>query len=156
MRIVTRIAATAVLIHVLIDRGACQTPGSPLSVKRVVAFEYPPFARMADLQGRVELVASITPDGSVGEVEVMSGAEPLATPAKTNLKKWRFNACESKENACKVRVVFSYILSGKCSPSTQCPTEFVADLPDRVEVKSKTFDSLIPEGGKTSHQNSSK
>src|ERR1700735_379200 len=126
----------------------CQEPKPPPPApRRVVGMEYPWFARMAALQGSVELAATITPDRSVGKIQVLSGPGPLATPAIENLSKWKFTPC----GRCEARFVFSFALAGKCKIS-HCPTEFVVDFPDKVTVKSQTFDSAVYEegNGKTS------
>jgi hypothetical protein len=129
-------AIAAVMILPGGPAGWCQTPDASYSVQRVVGLEYPWFARMAALQGNVRLVARIMSDGTVGAIDVSSGPEPLATPAKNALNKWRFSPCPSQARGCQIEVLFSFILSGTCAVGSQCPTEFQVDLPDRVQVKS--------------------
>ena len=137
-------ALCAVVAFSLVSAGSSQTAGPAVCVKRVVAMEYPSLARMAFLQGNVELVAEISRDGKVEGIRVASGPEPLAVPAKETLSKWRFSGCGSGRDECELRIMFSFVLSGTCSVASQCTTEFAADLPDRVQVKSKTYDSVIP------------
>lgn len=120
-----------------------QISQSGLAVKRVVGMEYPWFARMAVLQGTVELMATISRAGEVERIRVVSGAEPLATPAKETLSKWRFTACDSQTSECEARFVFLFVLDGSCSVSSHCPTDFAVDLPDKITVKSRVFDSPV-------------
>jgi len=133
-------AACAALAIASAGVGICQTPHEPICVKRVVATEYPAFARMADLQGKVVLEAAISDEGTVAHVEIVSGHPLLATAARDTLLRWRFSACRRQDEACKIKVAFSFVLSGTCTLGSVCPTEFVADLPDRVDVKSKRWD----------------
>jgi len=119
-----------------------QAPQTEPAVKRVVGLEYPWFARMGGIQGTVELAATISQEGTVIGISVVSGPEPLATPAKDSLSKWRFTACTSPSAECKTKLVFLFVLAGTCKIS-HCPTEFEVDLPDKVRVKSKIFDSPI-------------
>ena len=116
-------------------------------MKRVVAMEYPPLARMGVLQGNVVLEAAISDEGTVAHIEVVSGPAPLATAARDALLRWRFAGCKGQDKACEIKVVFSFVLSGTCVLGSNCPTEFVADLPDRVEVKSKKWDRPIVDRG---------
>ena len=118
------------------------------AVKRVVGMEYPWFARMARLQGTVTLAATILRDGTVGGIQVASGPEPLATPSKETLSKWRFTGCASSSDECVIRVVFSFVLKGSCGDSTRCSSEFQMDLPDQIQITSQVFAKLLYDGRK--------
>jgi hypothetical protein len=89
------------------------------------------------------LEAAISDEGEIAHIEVVSGPAPLATPARDALSRWRFTGCKRPDKACGIKVVFSFVLSGTCAVGSYCPTEFVADLPDRVEVKSKKWGGPI-------------
>ena len=55
---------------------------------------YPEKARKRGISGSVELKVSIHPDGTVGEIEVLSG-DPLLTPAAiAAVRQWRYELCE--------------------------------------------------------------
>lgn len=123
--------------------GFGQAPQPGVSAKRIVGMEYPPFARMAVLQGKVELAAAISPDGTVKSIRVLSGPGPLASPAKETLSKWLFLGCGSQASECEVRFVFTFVLSGACTPGARCPTEFQVDLPDKVLVKAAAYNAVI-------------
>src|SRR5260221_226744 len=101
--------------------------------------EYPWFAMMARLEGTVEMLATVMPDGIVREIQIISGPEPIATPSKQNLLKWRFVGCASTDG-CKVKFVYAFVLEGRCGASSRCLTEFQVDLPDHVQVKFPVFD----------------
>jgi len=112
-----------------------QTASNELRVKRIVSVEYPRIARLAYVQGNVELIASISQDGSVLGIRNVSGSAYLDQAAKDGLTKWLFTGCSSG-SLCEIKIVFSFvILEGRCedSPSSQ----FEADLPDHVTIKSK-------------------
>jgi hypothetical protein len=100
---------------------------------------------MAGLQGTVELAAKLSPAGEVRQISVVSGPEPLTTPAKLTLSKWEFLPSGSQPAEFTVTFVFSFILDGSCNIS-HCPTDFIVDLPNRITVKSKVFDSPMVEG----------
>ena len=51
---------------------------------------YPPMARQFNIEGGVDLEATITEDGSVGEVNILNGNPVLTKPAVEALKKWKF------------------------------------------------------------------
>jgi len=137
------VAACAVLAFAGAGAGTCQTPQEPICVKRVVAMEYPALARQAVLQGNVVLEGAISDEGVIAHIEVVSGPAVLASAARDTLLRWRFAGCKGQDKACEIKVVFSFVLSGTCALGSNCPTEFVADLPDRVEVKSKKWDGPI-------------
>ena len=101
-------------------------------------------ARMARLEGTVSLTAAILSDGTVGKVTVLSGPEPLSTPAREDLSRWLFESCHSSDGTCVVNVIFSFALRGTCTDSPRCPTEFQVDLPNKVLVTSRVFDRILP------------
>lgn len=136
------------LLICLVSSVIGQTATSKAAVKRVVGMEYPWFARMAALQGTVELVANLSRAGEIGQIHVVSGPEPLATPAKQTLSRWQFTACKSEGDDCTMKFVFLFILDGSCSVSSHCPTDFTVDLPDKITVRSKLFESAMV-GGQT-------
>ena len=105
--------------------------------------DYPMMARMAQLQSTIVLTATILPDGSVGAIQSEPGPVILIEPAKKTLSKWRFTGCPSSSVDCRTRLVFSFVLSGTCTESPRCPTEFQVDLPDHVTVTSQVYDKLI-------------
>jgi hypothetical protein len=120
-----------------------QSVPSELRVKRVVGIEYPWFARMAVLQGNVELIATISQDGVVEKISVASGAPILAGPAKEAMSKWLFSGCESQSSGCEVKTTFSFTLSGVCGSGACCPTELQFDLPNKVSVKSTSAHAVV-------------
>jgi hypothetical protein len=123
--------------------GASKPPQCELTLTRVVGLEYPWFARMAFLQGAVELVATISPAGNVVKIRTASGPEPLANPAREALAKWQFAGCVSRSSDCEVSFEFTFELSGTCEVGTHCPTEFQVDFPAKVSVRSKAITGAI-------------
>lgn len=114
------------------------------AVQRVVSMEYPPLARMAHLQSEVKLRARISSDGTVDGIVVISGPEPLATPARQDIAKWHFSGCLSSVADCTIEIDFSFVLEGTCSDSPRCATDFQVDLPNKVLVKSQVFGKVLP------------
>ena len=107
---------------------------SGVVVTRVVAMDYPWFARHNDMQGTVEVTATIK-EGLATNMRVAPGPPPaLADPAKETLAKWRFTGCSE----CEVKFVFTFVLRGVCNAlPDRCPTEFEVDLPGKITAKSK-------------------
>jgi TonB family protein len=146
MRLIERVCVAVVVTFVSVTApgiGCCQTPQRQVSIKRVVAMEYPSLAQVARIQGRVVVAATISTEGAVVGVRVISGEGPLAFAASETLSRWRFGGCEERSKGCEVRVTFSFVLSGTCTVGSKCPTEFVVDLPDAVQVKSGVWDRPI-------------
>jgi|WetSurMetagenome_2_1015567.scaffolds.fasta_scaffold1918790_1 outer membrane biosynthesis protein TonB len=62
--------------------------------KRIVGMNYPNIARMANLQGTIQLKCIVETDGSVKSVEFQKNAESPSSPeilisaATENIKKW--------------------------------------------------------------------
>lgn len=139
-------ASTVVLAMALAlaTRGSPQTLRAEPAVTRIVSMEYPAFARMAMLQGTVTLRANVLPDGTPGEVTVLSGPEPLATPARQDLLMWRFARCPSSADNCVLDFAFSFVLSGTCTDSPRCATEFQVDLPGKIRVSSQAYGKVLP------------
>jgi periplasmic protein TonB len=52
--------------------------------------QYPDLARMIHLQGTVYLRAIIATDGTVRQLEVISGNQMLANPALQAVRQWRY------------------------------------------------------------------
>jgi Gram-negative bacterial TonB protein C-terminal len=106
--------------------------------------EYPVLARLAFLERTVDLVATISREGTVVAVRVMSGPPVLATPAKETLSKWRFTGCASPTGQCEAKLVFSFVLlPGSCTSGSHCPSEFEVDLPDKVLVRAQPFKAIV-------------
>jgi hypothetical protein len=135
--------ACVVAVVVLTPSWMGQTPAPQLCVSRIVSIEYPHFAKMAAMQGTVEVAATVSPAGTVTATRRVSGKEILAAAAAHNLSQWRFRGCD-QQSGCEIKVIFSFVLSGSCYVGTDCPTEFEADLPGKVQVTSKSFVSDRP------------
>lgn len=134
------ISILAVLLPLCARSSEAQIASPHVAVKTVVAMDYPWFARMAVLEGTVELKATILPAGTVEKVRIISGPSPLAQPTKETLSKWLFTGCTTP--TCEIRVVVSFTLSGSCYASENCPVQFEADLPGIVRVKAKRIHAI--------------
>ena len=98
-------------------------------VKHLIGMDYPRVARFARVQGNVELIASVSPTGTVRDIRATSGPGLLIQPTKDVLMRWTFDGCDSPQG-CQIRIVFSFTLTdGPCvvTGSGSSPTEFEAD-----------------------------
>jgi len=116
-------------------RGARTADCDPTFTK-VIALEYPPFARAAYLQGRVELLATVSARGDVIQIQTLSGPPPLSNPARDTLSKWKFANCTSRVDNCQARFVFVFELKGAYPVGARCPTAFEADSSGTINVTS--------------------
>jgi TonB family protein len=110
---------------------------------RIVGLQYPRLAWIAAVQGRVELQATISDQGSVTEVSLISGHALLVDAARGSLRQWRFKTCTPSSARCTAKVAFNFVLdSGSCDYS-QCPNDIQIDLPGTVTIKSKHAPPMI-------------
>lgn len=145
----TGAVSRVLMMLLLLERAAVCEPQQPqLALKRVIGIDYPWFARMAVLQGDVELIATISTEGTVTRVRIISGDEPLATPAKATLSRWQFTGCTSKQKECEARFVVSFVLNGSCA-SENCPSTFEVDFPGKIMVTSKRIGHVMTDANKT-------
>ena len=118
-------------------------------LRRVVSMEYPPAARVFQLQGEVLLTAEVSEDGDVKRVDVRRGPPLLASPVKDVLSQWKFAPRHVSPGACQVSIKVNFALKGTCQRGTWCPTTFEVDFPPGGEhgpVGTVTLTSKVPEG----------
>ena len=75
--------------------------------------QYPEEARQQGIQGPVVLDVYISPEGAVNDVHLVSGPPPLAEPALTAVKQWRFKPRKQKGQAVpmQTRITLNFRLS---------------------------------------------
>lgn len=112
------------------------------SPKRIYADRYPLLAHLANIEGEVKLVATVSPQGTVQSVLVASGAGLLAGPAEAMLSKWIFEPCEAVGN-CESNVIFRFVLEAGTCGKTECPAEVQVDLPATVTIRSKHRSAIV-------------
>jgi TonB family protein len=66
------------------------SPQAAQSVSKSVAPDYPLLARQMKVQGAVNLQALISRDGTIQEIQILSGPNILATAAREAVRQWRF------------------------------------------------------------------
>jgi TonB family protein len=66
------------------------SPQTAQSVSVSVAPDYPLLARQMKVQGAVSLQALISRDGTIQELQILSGPSILATAAREAVKQWHF------------------------------------------------------------------
>jgi TonB family protein len=103
----TTLPAKTSAIHVDVDSGAMSSGGAPTaptgtadrmqlspqttqSVTVSVPPDYPLLARQMKVQGAVSLQALISRDGSIQELQILSGPGILAAAAREAVKQWHF------------------------------------------------------------------
>ena len=107
----TSVPARSNAIHLDVDSGVASTPAEPPAAPRPVASaadrvqmspqtaqtvtvsvppDYPLLARQMKVQGAVILQALISREGSIQELQIVSGPGILATAAREAVKQWRF------------------------------------------------------------------
>src|SRR6266403_5455270 len=107
----TNVPAKSNAIHLDVDSGATSSaPGAPVSTTTVVSAgdhvqlspqtaqsvsvsvppDYPLLARQMKVQGAVKLQALISRDGTIQELQILSGPSILATAAREAVKQWHF------------------------------------------------------------------
>lgn len=70
--------------------GARVTPQAAQNVSLAVPPDYPLLARQMKVQGVVSLQALIAKDGTIQELQILSGPEILAAAAREAVKQWHF------------------------------------------------------------------
>lgn len=79
------------------------SPGRPLVLIKQVAPVYPELARKARQQGTVRLAATISEDGTVGELRVISGPPLLVEAAIAAVKQWIYKPTRLNGNPIAAR-----------------------------------------------------
>ena len=128
---------------VVVSLSAQNRDAPPPALTRIVALEYPTFARIAGIQGRVEMIAVVSPEGRVKKVDILSGPEPLFHAVTETLEQWRYEPCDAVSGRCTVKIVFSFTLKGLCDPQERCPSEFVIDLPESIAIRAKQLRAIV-------------
>lgn len=141
-KLVFVIAEILALSSMLLSVAKAQQPTAEASPTRLVSLSYPRLAHLAGVQGRVELVANISSNGTVQKVQVISGDSILAKAATESVLRWHFAGCNANVRECQAKMVFIFVLSGECD-ITSCPSEVQFDLPGTVTVRSHLPHAII-------------
>ncbi len=91
----------------------------------------------------MELNVRVSKAGGVKDIQIISGAEPLALAAKAALLNWQFTGCTSEKGECEARFLVSFVLAGSCSASENCPSTFEVDLPGKITVTAKSIRAIV-------------
>ncbi|HEY1270900.1 MAG TPA: energy transducer TonB [Terriglobales bacterium] len=105
----TAIPKVATPQRVRVSQGVSQG----LLIKRVQP-NYPPLARQARIQGQVVLQAEISKDGTIQNLQLISGHPMLAPAAIEAVKQWRYKPylLNGEPVAVETQVVVNFTLSG--------------------------------------------
>jgi outer membrane biosynthesis protein TonB len=89
----------------------------------MVGLKYPTMAHLAGTQGKVELEAIVSSDGTVKKANALSGPPLLADWMKVALKDWRFSGCSPNAGTCRYKVTFVFeMMTGICN-LPHCPND---------------------------------
>lgn len=115
--------------------------GEPLTPIHIEPIDYPRFALVALVQGRVELQAHVSSDGDVLGIGVKSGHPLLVQAARESLTRWRFAPCSGGDITCKLVVSFVFVIKGDCP--NRCKAEFIIDRSNQVTIRAKRPPPMI-------------
>ena len=115
--------------------GSLHAQGYKWQVKTLHGLDYPPFARSAIIYGTVELLLTISDDGSVGNAEVRKGGSILAAAARANALTWRFEkVADGNSGVDQVTLIYEFKYNFDCD--TTCPASaFSFEYPNRITVE---------------------
>jgi len=128
------------LALVLLASGGVPDQGRSLGLVRLNCPTYPHLARLANVQGDVQLRARVSIEGKLLTVKVLSGAPVLAEYSRENLLTWEVTPVGEEA---ELDFVFSYRL--------RAPSEYY-DPPPTVVLESVTHVTItsslpLPSGG---------
>jgi len=96
---------------------------------------YPPLARMAKIEGSVEVEAEIDPSGRVRQATARGGSRLLQNYSKGSVEKWRFGCLGTPTSFPIVHtIVFTFRLEKEPKSYRGWTVDF--DLPGRIEIVS--------------------
>ncbi len=114
--------------------------------KRIVGMDYPHIARGARIEGKVEVVCTLNPDGSVAFVKVTEGPNPILVRAvKENALKWTFMAGSITGQLPEtITLVYTFKMEKKvsqpmdASASPNSPgRQFIYEYPSSIKINSE-------------------
>jgi TonB family protein len=120
---VVLVPATAIAVRAFPLEGSA-VPAAPDQIKvggkvmqkklvHKVAPVYPPLAKQAQIQGTVRLQAVVAPDGSIKDLQVISGHPLLIPPSEEAVRQWRYEPTLLNGNPVEVvtQIDINYTLS---------------------------------------------
>ena len=141
-----RFALCSVLIVVWSLLAANDKTAQQWVPKRIVGMDYPHLARAARIEGLVQVVCSINPDGSVASARVTGNPNPiLAKAARENAFSWTFmGASGGGQSREAVTLVYSFKMEKKIfqpmdptEPVHHPAREFIFEFPFMVKISSE-------------------
>lgn len=115
--------------------GQVEPPDTEVYVRRFVVEEYPNIARLAWLQGTVQMEVHIDKSGNVSEATAVNDADPiLAIWALSSVKQWTFGHPTSLP--AKLTISFHYSFKGE-SVDLSGLTNISTKLPYEVNIRTK-------------------
>jgi TonB family protein len=108
--------------------------GNPMCLCKFIGPRYSPVARVARIQGVVQVKVSIDPAGNPGDMSVLEEGHPLLQEAAIRaLKNWRFCPPPPASAPHEITVLFRFRLDGN-GTDAWAPTEITFQAPATVEI----------------------
>jgi len=99
-----------------------------VTLLRVESLEYPVVARLARIEGHVEMDIQVGADGTVLSVNVKSGHPLLQEAAKANVKTWLLDSGRERT----IAITYRFVLE---AARRRCPqTRLIYELPQSITV----------------------
>jgi TonB family protein len=109
--------------------------------KIVAMSEYPKVARLARVQGTVEVKCTLDSSGNVTAAEMISGNALLGKPASDNALKWKFQPVSKEVPGNSVTLRYVFLLEG--TPQDATNSTFVFEMPNRIQMVAPGNDGII-------------
>jgi hypothetical protein len=132
------------LILILFSGGPSGTSDSTVSICKFVAPKYSPIARQAWIQGDVILKVVAAPDGSINQVDAVSGNGILAETAINAVKSWRLCADSLLTSGHELTMTFRFRLDGN-GTDNWAPTDVKLEFPKVVQITTSPPAPLGPD-----------
>jgi TonB family protein len=100
--------------------------------KIVAMVEYPRVARVALVQGSVEVECTLDSSGNVTAAKMISGPAMLGKPACENALQWKFQPVSKEVRGNSVTLRYVFLLEGKPQEATN--STFVFEMPNRIQI----------------------
>lgn len=134
----------ALLVCIILLTGTCR--GQPLQVQRIANPDYPIQAHTRNIQGTVRVDIEIGPDGRVLSAKASGAHGILVDAAEKNVRQWVFGPFPPVgEFPIYHTVTYVFRLEGKPA-FVAYPPLILTHLPDRVEIRTRPFESDLVTG----------
>jgi TonB family protein len=121
------------LLSLMLSAAAC-LGADQTCAKHVVVPGYPRLARVARLEGTVNVEIQVDSRGKVISAKASGGHKLLQSASEENIREWTFDSSMlSGGQPRRLQIAYLYRLEGK-EQYHDAPPKVILDLPDRVEI----------------------